>query len=94
MGAERRYPEVGGADSGPPARGLGLGLATSTARFLLGEWNVVREIQDHRARQSGLFRGTAWFVPAPRGSAGLVLSYREHGELTFGGHRGPAPMPP
>jgi hypothetical protein len=64
--------------------------AAGTARFLLGEWSVAREISDHRSGRSGSFRGIARFRPDPGGRAGLVLSYREHGELSFGRHRGPA----
>ncbi len=63
--------------------------AAGTARFLLGEWTVAREIRDYRAGQSGSFHGQARFVPEPGGRAG-ILRYSEHGELRFAGHRGPA----
>ena len=65
-------------------------LAAGTARFLLGEWDVVREVRDYRSGRTGTFRGTARLAPEPAAGAGVVLSYRERGELTFGGHSGPA----
>ena len=49
--------------------------------FLHGDWNVVRHISDHLTGAVGVFRGQASFS-----RAGLVLTYREHGELRFGGH--------
>jgi hypothetical protein len=76
-----------------------------TAGFLRGDWNVVRRICDHRTGQVGWFRGQASFRSGeaglsqggePGGEAGSagpvgrVLAYDEHGELRFGGHRGPA----
>jgi Family of unknown function (DUF6314) len=79
--------------SRPPAADAGgavLRPAPNTARFLLGGWNVVREIRDHRSGETGSFRGTARLEPEPGGNAGIALSYRELGELTFGGHHGPA----
>lgn len=63
-------------------------LAGGTAGYLAGDWDVLREIADHRAGRSGQFRGTAAFRPAP-GSPG-VLELTEDGELRFGAHRGPA----
>jgi hypothetical protein len=65
----------------------GQGLVGSTAEFLSGDWSVVRRIRDHRSGQVGSFHGQASFRPS---SAGDVLAYDEHGELQFGGHRGPA----
>lgn len=86
MDARRGYSKAGEPDPGSAA----VGLATSTASFLLGEWKMARDIRDYRTGQSGVFRGMARFVPAPRESAGPLLSYREDGQLTFAGHRGPA----
>jgi hypothetical protein len=100
MGSIRRQV---GADQPSPARGTaGEG---STVDFLDGDWNVVRHISDHQTGEVGEFRGQASFRRCPAGPAqqisragrrdvadpdGLVLSYREHGELRFGSHRGPA----
>ncbi len=67
-----------------------LSLAVGTARFLLGQWSVVRAIRDYQSGQSGWFRGAARFVPEPGTGTSLVLTYRESGELRFGAHRGPA----
>ena len=82
--AERSYPPVAEVCE------VAFRPVVGTVRFLLGEWNVVREIRDNRSGQSGSFRGTARFEPEPGGHAGLVVGYREHGELTFGAHNGPA----
>jgi Family of unknown function (DUF6314) len=92
-----------GADHPPLARGTaGEG---STVDFLAGDWNVVRHISDHRTGEVGEFRGQASFQRCAAGLAeqtapagqrnradpgGLALSYREHGELRFAGHCGPA----
>jgi Family of unknown function (DUF6314) len=87
--ADQSWPppaEGGGAAFGPAVARL----AGGTARFLLGEWNVVREVRDHRSGKTGAFRGTALLAPEPGDDAGIALSYRELGELTFGGHHGPA----
>lgn len=89
MDVERSCPPAAGV-CGAGFRSAAAGLAAGTARFLLGEWDVVREVRDHRSGKTGAFRGTARLVPEPRGSAGIVLSYREHGELTFASYRGPA----
>jgi uncharacterized protein DUF6314 len=62
----------------------------ATARFLLGDWSIAREVRDHRAGRPGSFCGKASFVPEPGGRAGLQLDYRELGELRMGRHRGPA----
>ncbi len=67
-----------------------LGLATSTASFLRGQWNLARELHDYRSGQCGSLRGSARFQPAPSDDGSSWLDYQEHGELTFGGHRGPA----
>ena len=79
--------------AGPP-------LAAGTVGYLAGDWDVVREIADHRTGQAGSFRGRASFRPAAAGQAaaagqpggldGRVLNFTEHGELRFGSHRGPA----
>ena len=89
MGAEQSFPPAAGV-CGPVFRPAAAKLAAGTARFLLGEWDVLREVRDYRSGQTGAFRGTARLVPEPGNSAGIVLSYREHGELTFASHRGPA----
>jgi hypothetical protein len=80
MGSIRRQP---GAGQAPPAHETA-GAAT-TVDFLHGDWNVVRHISDHLTGAVGEFRGEASFT-----RAGSDLTYREDGELRFGGHRGPA----
>ncbi len=72
-------------------------LADGTVGYLAGEWDVVREIADHRTGVAGSFRGRASFRPLaesaaaePGGRDGRVLEFAEHGELRFGAHRGPA----
>lgn len=60
----------------------------STGDFLRGCWRAERVITDFRSGTTGSFSGTAAFTPRPAVPAPLV--YREEGELTFGGHRGPA----
>jgi len=55
--------------------------------YLCGDWDVVRQIVDHRTGQHGVFRGQASFRPS---ADGKVLEYAEDGELEFGSHRGPA----
>lgn len=66
-------------------------LPGGTVGYLAGEWDVVREIADHRSGQAGEFRGRASFRSAPGGgSGGSILDFAEQGELRFGGHRGPA----
>jgi hypothetical protein len=73
--------------------------------FLRGDWNVERQISDHRTGQVGFFRGRASFrsgaaeltqesgqagEPGQAEPDGQVLAYQEDGELRFGSHRGPA----
>jgi hypothetical protein len=65
--------------------------------YLAGEWDVVREIADHRSGIAGSFRGRASFRPRPESSApdsgcpdGGVLELTEEGQLRFGAHHGPA----
>ena len=82
MGSIRRQV---GAGLPPPAPGTA--GESSTVDFLDGDWNVVRHISDHLTGDVGVFRGQASFQRCPDG---LALSYREDGELRFGGHRGPA----
>jgi len=72
-------------------------LAADTMGYLAGEWDVVREIADHRTGQAGSFRGRASFRPRPGSAAAepggpgrAVLEFTEQGELKFAGHRGPA----
>jgi hypothetical protein len=89
----------------PAQETAGEPYAGSTVDFLLGNWNVVRKISDHRTGQVGSFRGQASLRPCeaglgqqagladnPRPAAldGRVLAYHEHGELRFGEHLGPA----
>jgi hypothetical protein len=54
----------------------------TAADFLRGRWRVRRRVVDHRGGVEGVFVGSAEF--------GEDLSYREEGELCFGGGRGPA----
>jgi Family of unknown function (DUF6314) len=63
-------------------------VADDTVGYLVGEWDVVRQIADHRSGLAGSFRGRACFRPPSPGSP--VLEFTEQGELQFGGHRGPA----
>ena len=80
--------------------GGGPSLPGGTVGYLAGDWDVVREIADHRRGQAGEFRGRASFRPVPDRPVpdrrvpdrpgGCVLDFAEDGELRFGGHRGPA----
>ncbi len=72
---------------------------SATADFLRGCWRAERVITDFRSGTTGSFSGTAVFAPEPGDPDKAVpataavpglLAYREEGELTFGGHRGPA----
>ena len=65
-------------------------LPGGTVGYLTGDWDVVREIADHRSGRAGEFRGRASFRSAPDRSGRAVLDFAEQGELRFGGHRGPA----
>jgi hypothetical protein len=75
-------------------------LTGSTLDFLRGRWRAERVLTDFRSGQTGSFSGVATFAERPAGlaaglagaatPAGLVIAYREQGELSFGGHRGPA----
>jgi Family of unknown function (DUF6314) len=70
-------------------------LAAGTLGYLHGDWDVVREIADHRSGVAGSFRGHASFRPQPEaadadGLDGRVLELTEQGELRFGARRGPA----
>ncbi|HIP77573.1 MAG TPA: hypothetical protein EYH07_03800 [Kiloniellaceae bacterium] len=47
--------------------------------FLQGSWNLVRTIDDRRARQDGALTGTASFT-----AAGAELVYQEEGRLVIG----------
>jgi hypothetical protein len=82
---------------GPPAGSAA--VLSSTVGYLRGRWRAERVITDFRSGTTGSFSGTAVFSPRPSGPAGTVaerpdvpglLAYHERGELTFGGHRGPA----
>jgi hypothetical protein len=71
-------------------------LEGGTLAFLLGDWNVARQISDFRAGRSGSFHGRASFVPAAGGDLAEIASgrepvhYREEGEFNYGDHSGPA----
>jgi Family of unknown function (DUF6314) len=72
-------------------------LVAGTLGYLVGEWDVVREIADHGNGVAGSFRGRASFRPQPESAAadadgldGRVLEFAEQGELRFGAHHGPA----
>ncbi|MBO0836070.1 MAG: hypothetical protein J2P28_11195 [Actinobacteria bacterium] len=62
----------------------------STVSYLAGDWDVVREIADHRSGQAGKFRGRASFRPAGNRTRHGVLDFTEEGELWFGEYSGPA----
>jgi hypothetical protein len=81
--AAQHQTALGGPGSGRP-------LPAGTVEYLTGDWDVVREIADHRSGQAGEFRGRASFRPAADSPANGVLDFAEQGELRFGGHRGPA----
>lgn len=78
--------------AGEPAAAPGGGpsLPGGTVGYLAGEWDVVREIADHRSGRTGEFRGRASFRPATASARSAILNFTEQGELSFGGHRGPA----
>jgi hypothetical protein len=99
------WRQAGAADPAQADIAAGQVLPASNAEFLSGDWTVLRRIRDHRSGQTGSFRGEASFRPCAARSvrqAGRtsgpaagdaddrVLAYHEHGELQFGGHRGPA----
>ncbi len=84
-------PDRSGADAAYPQ------LAAGTLGYLAGDWDVVREIADHRSGVAGSFRGRASFRPRPDSAAagpngldGRILELTEQGELRFGGHHGSA----
>lgn len=58
--------------------------------FLAGEWDLERAIDDGANARSGTFRGRARFSPHRSDRLLCRLAYEEEGELSFGGHRGPA----
>lgn len=65
----------------------------STLDFLVGTWKVDREIEDHRSRTPGSFRGTATVVavePGQHRSGERRAHYDEAGQLYFGTHSAPA----
>jgi Family of unknown function (DUF6314) len=74
--------------AGEPAGGPW--LPGGAVGYLAGDWDVVREIADHRAGRAGEFLGQASFRPATDSPGCAVLDFAEQGELRFGGHRGPA----
>jgi hypothetical protein len=65
-------------------------VADGTLGYLRGHWSLTRQITDHRGQHGGRFDGHASFLPVPGGGDGARLDYMEQGELTVGGHRGPA----
>jgi hypothetical protein len=84
-----------GGGRGPGAADLQ--LAAGTLGYLAGDWDVVREIADHRGGVAGSFRGRASFRPRPESAAAdpgtldrRVLELTEQGQLRFGAHHGPA----
>jgi hypothetical protein len=62
----------------------------NTLDFLAGQWRAEREITDFRSGTRGVFTGTASFTRLDDPADPGALTYQEHGQLTFGGHRGPA----
>jgi hypothetical protein len=54
-------------------------------QFLRGSWSVRRAITDRRSGNDGEFAGHATFTESDG-----ELAYEERGELSIGGHRGPA----
>jgi Family of unknown function (DUF6314) len=68
----------------------GLPVVGSTLGYLQGRWSLTRRITDRRLAQAGRFEGQASFLPVAGRTRGARLEYHEQGELTFGGHRGPA----
>jgi Family of unknown function (DUF6314) len=68
----------------------GLLAVGSTLGYLQGQWSLTRRITDNRLQQAGQFDGQATFLPVPAEADGARLEYRERGELSFGGHNGPA----
>jgi hypothetical protein len=73
--------------------GQGWQISRGTVDYLRGRLQADRVLTDRRSGQAGSFHGQAVFAaaedPAPAGR-NSVLSYREDGELRFGGHHGPA----
>jgi hypothetical protein len=71
-------------------QGSGPSLPGGTVGYLAGDWDVVREIADHRSGRAGRFRGRASFRPTTDSPRSCALDFAEQGELRIGGHRGPA----
>ena len=58
-------PALAFAAAASPSQAVaGLPLSDGTVGYLTGEWDVAREIADHRTGQAGSFRGRASFQPA------------------------------
>jgi hypothetical protein len=62
-------------------------LGGGTLAFLRGAWSLERRLVDHRSGVRGSFTGEAEFLAT---ADPAVLRYEERGELSFGGHAGPA----
>jgi len=73
--------------SGPRHRG-GLHAPTSAAEtlaYLIGGWDVERDVLDRHSGEAGTFTGRARFTPTPAGA-----TYSEHGRLRWPTYDGPA----
>ena len=62
----------------------------STLEFLAGGWRAERVIEDFHSGTAGAFTGTASFTALGDAAHPGALGYREHGQLVYGRHRGPA----
>jgi len=68
-----------------------MGAAVDTLAFLLGAWQLVRSITDHRSGTAGSFSGKATLAAADAGSQIPERAhYEESGELRFGACRSSA----
>jgi hypothetical protein len=72
------------------ASGPGWQLTGTALDFLRGRWRADRVLTDFRSGQQGSFAGVAAFTVHLASAAGPALAYLEQGELSFGGHHGPA----
>lgn len=59
-----------------------------TLAYLRGHWRITRSLTDHLEGTSGSLTGTASFLPLPDEAGGLA--YREDGQISLAGYRGPA----
>lgn len=68
-------------------------MIPDTLDFLLGKWQVQRDICDRRLNLRGNFRGASTFIPANQidsDRAIKALNFNEDGLLCFGTYRGQA----